>query len=83
MSTEGPRKTYPPLVELTPPIEFPALDPRAPLSDRGLSYRCEYDNNTPIEVGFGESAATDEMCFLWHYYYPSQGLHYCLDGECQ
>ena len=75
---------HPPFVELEPPIVFPAAEgPRGSLSDRGLSYRCEYDNGTADEVGFGESAATDEMCFLWHYYYPSRGLHYCLDGECQ
>jgi hypothetical protein len=72
----------PPLLHLDPAVEFPAGAAEGESSSRGLSYRCEYENTTADEVGFGESAATDEMCFLWHYYYPSHGLHYCVDGNC-
>jgi hypothetical protein len=71
----------PPLVKLDPPLEFPD-DGADGKSSKGLAYRCEWDNVTAEPVGYGESAATAEMCFLWHYYYPSSGLHYCLDGDC-
>jgi hypothetical protein len=33
-------------------------------------------------VKFGESF-NDEMCFLWQYYYPSQGFQLCVDGFCK
>jgi hypothetical protein len=66
----------PPLVLLTPPISFPAG------GSKGLSYECHWVNPTPNAITFGESAATNEMCFLWHYYYPSTGFQVCLDGLC-
>jgi hypothetical protein len=31
-------------------------------------------------VTFGESA-TNEMCFFWAYYYPSQGSRVCMHSD--
>lgn len=42
----------------------------------GFDFRCSYYNNTAATVTFGESAS-DEMCFFWAYYYPSNGSHVC------
>lgn len=47
----------------------------------GFAYQCDWQNPTDQMVTFGESA-NDEMCFLWHYYYPSQGFQVCFDGAC-
>jgi Copper type II ascorbate-dependent monooxygenase, C-terminal domain len=47
----------------------------------GLTYQCDWTNTTDQTVGFGESAL-DEMCFVGGYYYPSQGLNLCIDGQC-
>ena len=42
--------------------------------------RVRYSSYDPVrdvqQVSFGESF-NDEMCFLWHYYYPSQGFQVC------
>jgi hypothetical protein len=46
----------------------------------GFNFKCTYTNTTNQTVGFGESA-TDEMCFFWEYYYPSQGAHVCVHTE--
>lgn len=43
----------------------------------GLRYRCSWTNTSNSDVGFGESANA-EMCFLWAYYYPSQGYRMCI-----
>lgn len=43
----------------------------------GFRFTCEYNNLSDQHVGFGESA-TDEMCFFWAYYYPSQGAYVCV-----
>lgn len=48
--------------------------------DQGLRWQCHYNNPDNFVVKFGESAATDEMCFLWGYYFPSAG-HFVLQ-EC-
>ncbi len=61
----------PPLVGFDPPVEFP--------SGLGLRFRCTWDNTTNKTIGFGESA-NKEMCFLWAYYYPSQGYRVCAKG---
>lgn len=64
-----------PALELfDPPLEFN--------DKKGLAYQCEWNNTTQQQVGFGEGFY-DEMCFLWHYYYPSKGFQYCTDGLCQ
>jgi len=46
----------------------------------GFDFECAYTNTTNQQVGFGESA-TDEMCFFWAYYYPSQGSKVCVHTE--
>ena len=48
----------------------------------GLTYQCSWTNTTDEVVSFGESAL-DEMCFVGGYYYPSQGMNLCLDGQCR
>ncbi len=48
----------------------------------GLTFQCSWTNTTDTTVGFGESAL-DEMCFVGGYYYPSQGMNLCLDGQCR
>jgi hypothetical protein len=47
----------------------------------GLTFQCNWTNTTSQTVGFGESA-TQEMCFVGGYYYPSKGFEFCLDGAC-
>ena len=46
-------------------------------SGGGFDFTCTWDNTTGSAVTFGESA-TDEMCFFWLYYYPSQGSKVCV-----
>jgi|GEM_PF-499222 len=59
-----------------PPVE--RFDPAMTFDgSQGLRYRCSWDNTTDEALGFGESARR-EMCFLWAYYYPSQGYRLCL-----
>jgi hypothetical protein len=47
----------------------------------GLTFQCDWMNTTTQTVSFGESAL-DEMCFIGGYYYPSQGLSLCVNGQC-
>ena len=53
-------------------------------SGGGFRFTCKWHNpNTDTSappVVFGESA-TDEMCFFWAYYYPSQGSHVCIHSD--
>ncbi|HEY4060135.1 MAG TPA: hypothetical protein VGM39_26155 [Kofleriaceae bacterium] len=49
-------------------------------ANQGFKFQCSYQNTTDHKVGFGESA-TDEMCFFWAYYYPSQGAHVCIHTD--
>lgn len=47
----------------------------------GLDIDCKWDNTQgSASVSFGE-ATTDEMCFAWMYYYPSQGSKVCIHTE--
>jgi hypothetical protein len=75
MVANGTSWANPPLVMLDPPLDFPAG------GGKGLAFQCTWNNPGTTQVNFGESA-NDEMCFLWHYYYPSQGFQACLDGLC-
>ena len=59
----------------TPPVAF------EPGKHTGFAYQCQWQNPTNETVGYGESANA-EMCFLWHYYYPSQGFQVCFEGAC-
>jgi hypothetical protein len=71
----------PPLITFNPPLTFPESR-SSNLSNRGFTFTCDWKNPTAKQVPFGESA-NDEMCFLWHYYYPSQGFSVCVDGHCK
>jgi Copper type II ascorbate-dependent monooxygenase, C-terminal domain len=55
----------PPLYRLSPELDFNGQN--------GLAYQCSWNNTTGGVVTFGEGAL-QEMCFLWMYYYPSQGF---------
>lgn len=59
----------PATVVADPPIELPA--------GGGFNFTCTWDNTSAQTIKFGESA-TDEMCFFWTYYYPSQGAFVCF-----
>lgn len=48
--------------------------------NEGLRWQCFYNNPDNKTVKFGESAESNEMCFLWAYYYPSVG-HF-ISTEC-
>ena len=81
---EGPDDSSAPVVDNTdwsdPPLQI--FDP--PLvwdGTTGFAYRCEYDNPSEFAVSFGEGYY-DEMCFLWHYYYPGNGPDICTDLFC-
>ena len=77
---DGTSWANPPLEVFDPPMAHPDSGDGV-TSSKGFAYQCEWQNSTPDHVGFGESA-NDEMCFLWHYYYPSQGFQGCIDGKC-
>lgn len=64
----------PPLTRFAPPLTF--------AEGEGLRLVCSYNNTTSQTLRFGESYF-QEMCFLWAYYYPSQGFHVCFDGLCR
>jgi hypothetical protein len=72
---DGTNWANPPLVMPAPALDFPMG------GTKGLSFECHWVNPTANEVNFGESYY-DEMCFLWHYYYPSSGFQLCIDGHC-
>ena len=55
-------------------------DPFSIPTDGGLDFECSWTNTTNARVGFGESA-TDEMCFFWAYYFPSQGSKVCIHTD--
>jgi hypothetical protein len=55
-------------------------DPFSIPTGGGLDFECTWTNTTSQTVGFGESA-TDEMCFFWAYYYPSQGSKVCVHTD--
>jgi hypothetical protein len=49
-------------------------NPPLPLADRSkISWKCDINNDTASDLTFGESAATNEMCVLTGFYYPSPG----------
>ncbi|MFO0614533.1 MAG: hypothetical protein U0414_18250 [Polyangiaceae bacterium] len=55
-----------------PPVEVP--------QNGGFHLTCEWENGSPNNVQFGESA-NDEMCFFWTYYYPSKGAFVCAHTD--
>lgn len=46
----------------------------------GFDITCAWNNTTNQAAGFGEQAS-DEMCFFWAYYYPSEGSKVCASTE--
>jgi copper type II ascorbate-dependent monooxygenase-like protein len=66
---------HPPLKTFDPPLAFDGT--------QWLRLHCSWVNTSSKPVHFGPSAATDEMCFFWAYYYPSQGFQVCNEDECQ
>ncbi|MBR57505.1 MAG: hypothetical protein CMH54_05525 [Myxococcales bacterium] len=78
---ENPVSVYPPEGEIFDWAEAPVTQFTPPLSfseGEGFFYRCSWDNTTDETLKFGESG-TDEMCFFWMYYYPSDGYRICLN----
>jgi len=61
-----------------PPVSY--FDPHIVFGSpdrKGLRYRCSWTNTSNKNVSFGESAQA-EMCFMWGYYFPSQGYRVCI-----
>ena len=50
-------------------------------SGEGPRWQCSYDNPDQTTYKFGESAQSNEMCFLWAYYFPSVG-HFISQTDC-
>ncbi len=46
----------------------------------GFDFTSTWTNPSAAAVKFGESA-TDEMCFFWTYYWPSQGSMLCIHTD--
>jgi hypothetical protein len=61
----------PPLVRFDPPLRFGSA------GKAGLAYQCNWQNPTANEVHYGEHFH-DEMCFVWHYYYPGRGFDHVV-----
>ena len=77
-STELYRNTdweHPPLKEFDPPLSFDGT--------QELRIHCEWFNSSDVPVPPGLSAVTNEMCFFWAYYYPSQGFQICNERGCE
>jgi hypothetical protein len=62
----------PETVRFDPPFAVP--------SGGGFRITCEWNNTSGQSASFGESA-TDEMCFFWSYYFPSQGPRICFQTD--
>jgi hypothetical protein len=77
-----------PMTEVYNPMPFQWAEPATatfatPFSipqGGGLDITCSWTNTSTSTVKFGESA-NDEMCFVWAYYYPSQGSKVCIHTE--
>jgi hypothetical protein len=78
---DGKNWSDPPLELFTPALDFPDSG-NGKTSSMGFAYQCTWNNTTASDVKFGESF-NDEMCFLWQYYYPSQGFQLCIDNFCK
>ncbi len=78
---EDPISVYPPEGLVFDWAEAPVAQYEPALSfteGQGFFYRCTWDNTSNKKLTFGESA-TDEMCFFWAYYYPSDGYRFCIN----
>jgi Copper type II ascorbate-dependent monooxygenase, C-terminal domain len=67
----------------SPPLQvYDDSDVLSFASGEGLSWQCSYDTSADsTSTCFGESAANNEMCFIWAYYYPSVG-RFIGEGDC-
>jgi Copper type II ascorbate-dependent monooxygenase, C-terminal domain len=72
---DGKSWSDPPLELFAKPLDFPAN------GAKGLAFECKWNNTTPNAVKFGEGF-NDEMCFVWQYYFPSQGFQVCVNSLC-
>lgn len=61
----------PDLVTFSPALRY------GPRGKKGLAYQCEWRNTTAAAVGYGEGFG-DEMCFVWHYYFPGIGFDHIV-----
>jgi hypothetical protein len=66
---------HPPLKSFDPALAFDGT--------QWLRLHCSWFNTSDDVVPFGLSAVTNEMCFFWAYYYPSQGFQSCTEDGCQ
>ncbi len=57
------RTTDAPPAVYDPPLPLPAGTP--------VTFRCTYDNDGPTAIGYGDSAAADEMCIFSAQFYPA------------
>ncbi|HVU04205.1 MAG TPA: hypothetical protein VHE30_20750 [Polyangiaceae bacterium] len=57
------------------PVPWTFTPPRKLSAGSTITEHCDYDNDTDYSLGFGESAATNEMCIFTGAYYPA------ADGE--
>jgi hypothetical protein len=69
---EGFSWSEPPTVRHDPPVTLPP--------GGGFRFSCSWNNTTPNEITFGDSA-NDEMCLFWTYYHPSKGPIACAHSE--
>jgi hypothetical protein len=61
----------PPIEIMSPPLSF------GPGAKAGLAYQCQWMNNGPDPVVYGEGF-DNEMCFLWQYYFPGRGFDHIV-----
>jgi hypothetical protein len=61
----------PPVRLFDPPLRY------GPGSKTGLAYQCEWNNTTADTVTYGEGFH-NEMCFVWHYYFPGMGFDHIV-----
>ena len=84
----APSKTGP-MTQVYDPMPFVWSEPATTTHDPpfsvptggGFDFTCTWNNTSSQEIKFGESAATNEMCFFWAYYYPSQGSKVCMHTD--
>ena len=55
-------------------------NPHYTFSSGQLTYRCDYNNDTPNQVRTGDSAATDEMCMAVGYFFPATAAKFCINS---
>jgi hypothetical protein len=77
-----------PMTKVYDPMPFQWAEPATTTFDPpfsiphggGLDITCSWTNTGTTMVTYGESA-NNEMCFVWAYYYPSQGGKVCFHSQ--